>query len=345
MEEEKDTVDTIQTQIPEKRAPPREAARAPVRGEETERHMSQAETNPTAPTTPERREHNGRYDLHIHSAISDGTQSLEELVTLIAQTGLAGFALTDHDTASGWDRASRLAEEHGLDFLPGAEFSCRYHYTEDRPRTKTIHLLAYGFDPVHSELAHRVEQIRLSREGRARAILERLAADYPLTWDDVLAHVGEGNAAVGRPHIADALVAAGIVRDRTEAFNRLLYTGSPYYVPQQALDPVEAVRLVREAGGVPVIAHPMSTMRGPALSLEYLGKLVDAGLAGVEVYHRENSAEDRSRLLKFIEECRAAGTDLLVTGSSDYHGAGKPNLLGENTTDAATVARIREQIA
>lgn len=288
----------------------------------------------------------GRYDLHIHSAISDGTQSLEELVPLIAHTGLAGFALTDHDTASGWEQAARLAKEHDLDFLPGAEFSCRYRYTDDEghPRTKTIHLLAYGFDPVHSELAHRVEEIRLSREGRARAILERLAADYPLTWDDVLAQVGEGNAAVGRPHIADALVAAGIVQDRTEAFNRLLYTGSPYYVPQQALDPVEAVRLVREAGGVPVIAHPMSTMRGPALSLEYLSKLVDAGLAGVEVYHRENSEEDRARLLKFIEECRAAGTDLLVTGSSDYHGAGKPNLLGENTTDAATVARIREQL-
>ena len=289
----------------------------------------------------------GRYDLHIHSAISDGTQSLEELVPLIAHTGLAGFALTDHDTASGWEQAARLAKEHDLDFLPGAEFSCRYRYTDDEghSRTKTIHLLAYGFDPVHSELAHRVEEIRLSREGRARAILERLAADYPLTWDDVLAQVGEGNAAVGRPHIADALVAAGIVQDRTEAFNRLLYTGSPYYVPQQALDPVEAVRLVREAGGVPVIAHPMSTMRGPALSLEYLSKLVDAGLAGVEVYHRENSEEDRARLLKFIEECRAAGTDLLVTGSSDYHGAGKPNLLGENTTDAATVARIREQLA
>ena len=272
----------------------------------------------------------GRYDLHIHSAISDGTQSLEELVPLIAHTGLAGFALTDHDTASGWEQAARLAKEHDLDFLPGAEFSCRYRYTDDEghPRTKTIHLLAYGFDPVHSELAHRVEEIRLSREGRARAILERLAADYPLTWDDVLAQVGEGNAAVGRPHIADALVAAGIVQDRTEAFNRLLYTGSPYYVPQQALDPVEAVRLVREAGGVPVIAHPMSTMRGPALSLEYLSKLVDAGLAGVEVYHRENSEEDRASLLKFIEECRAAGTDLLVTGSSDYHGAGKPNLLG-----------------
>ena len=288
----------------------------------------------------------GRYDLHIHSAISDGTQSLTELVPRIAEAGLAGFALTDHDTSAGWEQAARLAGQYGLDFLPGAEFSCRYRYTDSEGHgcTKTIHLLAYGFDPVNSELAHRVEEIRASRAGRAQAIVQRLAADYPLTWDDVLAQVGEGNTAVGRPHIADALVAAGVVKDRTEAFNRLLYTGSPYYVPQQALDPLNAVRLVREAGGVPVIAHPMSTMRGPALSLDYLGEMVDAGLAGVEVYHRENSEQDRARLLSFIADQRAAGRELLVTGSSDSHGAGKPNLLGENTTDAATVARIREQL-
>ena len=228
---------------------------------------------PAESGAPENLNRAGRYDLHIHSAISDGTQSLTELVPLIARAGLAGFALTDHDTTAGWAQAAQLAGEYGLDFLPGAEFSCRYRYTdgEGRARTKTIHLLAYGFDPVGSELARRVEAIRASREGRAQAIVGRLAADYPLTWDDVLAQVGEGNTAVGRPHIADALVAAGVVADRSEAFAKLLYTGSPYYVPQDALDPLEAVRLVREAGGVPVIAHPMSTMRGPALSLEYLG--------------------------------------------------------------------------
>lgn len=310
-------------------------------------HNAQQATQPTESGAPENLNPAGRYDLHIHSAISDGTQSLTELVPLIARTGLAGFALTDHDTTAGWAQAAQLAGEHGLDFLPGAEFSCRYHYTdsEGRARTKTIHLLAYGFDPVDSELAHRVEAIRASRAGRAQAIVNRLAADYPLTWDDVLAQVGEGNVAVGRPHIADALVAAGVVADRSKAFAKLLYTGSPYYVPQDALDPLEAVRLVREAGGVPVIAHPMSTMRGPALSLEYLGLMVDAGLAGVEVYHRENSVQDRARLLEFIEGQRAAGREVLVAGSSDYHGAGKPNLLGENTTDAATVARIREQLA
>lgn len=309
-------------------------------------HAKQA-PQPAELGAPENQNPAGRYDLHIHSAISDGTQSLTELVPLIARTGLAGFALTDHDTTAGWAQAAQLADEHGLDFLPGAEFSCRYRYTdgEGRSRTKTIHLLAYGFDPVGSELARRVEAIRASRKGRAQAIVQRLAADYPLTWDDVLAQVGEGNTAVGRPHIADALVAAGVVADRSEAFAKLLYTGSPYYVPQDALDPLEAVRLVREAGGVPVIAHPMSTMRGPALSLEYLGLMVEAGLAGVEVHHRENSAEDRARLLEFIERQRAAGREALVTGSSDYHGAGKPNLLGENTTDAATVARIREQLA
>ena len=275
-------------------------------------HAKQA-PQPAEPSTPENLNPAGRYDLHIHSAISDGTQSLTELVPLIARTGLAGFALTDHDTTAGWAQAAQLAGEYGLDFLPGAEFSCRYRYTDG--------------------------------EGRAQAIVDRLAADYPLTWDDVLAQVGEGNTAVGRPHIADALVAAGVVADRSEAFAKLLYTGSPYYVPQDALDPLEAVRLVREAGGVPVIAHPMSTMRGPALSLEYLGLMVDAGLAGVEVYHRENSPEDRARLLEFIERQRAAGREVLVTGSSDYHGAGKPNLLVENTTDAVTVARIREQLA
>ena len=282
-----------------------------------------------------------RYDLHIHSAISDGTQPLSELVPAIAAAGLHGFALTDHDTASGWAEAATLAKEYSLDFLPGAEFSCRYTYpVEGGMKSKTIHLLAYGYNAETSELARRVEDIRASRANRAQKIVELLAADYPVTWDNVLAQVAEGNAAVGRPHIADALVAAGIVADRSEAFARLLYTGSPYYVPQQALDPIEAVRLVRDAGGVPVIAHPMSRSRGPALSFDYMEQLIEAGLGGVEVYHRENSPEDRAALLDFL----GAYPEILVTGSSDYHGAGKPNQLGENTTSAETVAAIRAQV-
>lgn len=283
-----------------------------------------------------------RYDLHIHSNISDGTQPLTELVPLIREAGLAGFALTDHDTALGWEQASVLATEYGLDFLPGAEFSCRYRYRDDTgcTRSKSIHLLAYGFNARTSELAQEVERIRASRPERARQITARLSADYPISWDDVIAQAGDDNAAIGRPHIADALVAAGVVDNRSEAFEKVLYTGSPYYVPQRALDPVQAVTLVRLAGGVPVIAHPMSEMRGPAPSLEYLEEMVQAGLAGVEVYHRENSEENRARLLDFARHHK-----LLVTGSSDYHGEGKPNRLGENTTDSRTVAAIRAQIA
>ncbi len=157
---------------------------------------------PAESGAPENLNRAGRYDLHIHSAISDGTQSLTELVPLIARAGLAGFALTDHDTTAGWAQAAQLAGEYGLDFLPGAEFSCRYRYTdgEGRARTKTIHLLAYGFDPVGSELARRVEAIRASREGRAQAIVGRLAADYPLTWDDVLAQVGEEHSGGPPPY-------------------------------------------------------------------------------------------------------------------------------------------------
>lgn len=259
---------------------------------------------------------------------------------LVARAGLAGFALTDHDTTAGWAQAAALAGEYGLDFVPGAEFSCRYVYgTDSGSASKTIHLLAYGFDPVTSELARQVERIRASRQGRAQAMVERLAADFPITWDQVTAQAGAGNQAIGRPHIADALVALGAVPDRSAAFERLLYTGSKYYVPQLALDPVDAVRLVRAAGGVPVIAHPMSRMRGPALSLEYLEQLVAAGLGGIEVFHRENGATDRERLLDFVR----GYPHLLVTGSSDYHGAGKPNELGENTTSTSTVAALREQ--
>jgi len=169
----------------------------------------------------------------------------------------------------------------------------------------------------------------------------RLAADYPLTWDDVLAQSSDGeNTVFGRPHLADALVAVGAAENRADAFDNILHVNGPYHVHQQSMDPLEAIRLVRAAGGVPVVAHPMSEERGPALPLEYLGQMVEAGLAGVEVYHRENSEPNRARLLEFARE-----RELLVTGSSDYHGAGKPNQLGEYTTSRETVEAIRTQIS
>ncbi|PPG58649.1 phosphatase [Rathayibacter sp. AY2B7] len=169
---------------------------------------------------------------------------------------------------------------------------------------------------------------------RAEAIVTAIAADYDLTWDDVLAQTSPGTT-IGRPHIADALVARGLATDRSAAFAGILDWRGGYYRPHYAPDPVDAVRLVRAAGGVPVIAHPAASARGIAVE-SILPQLVDAGLFGLEVEHRENTADGKRRLRELAEQY-----SLVTTGSSDYHGTGKPNRLGENTTARATVDAIR----
>lgn len=269
------------------------------------------------------------YDLHVHSKISDGTQSVKDLVQEIAETGLDGFALTDHDTTAGWSEADQTAQKLGLDFVAGMEISCAGHGV-------SIHLLSYLHDPTYQPLLQEIARARESRIHRAQRMVTFLSEDYPIDWDDVMEQTGEG-ATVGRPHIADALVAAGAVENRSEAFASILTPQSRYYVSHYAVNPVEAVRLVRAAGGVPVMAHPRARSRGRIASAELIEEMIDAGLAGLEVHHRDNSLEDQKWLHSIAFE-----HDLLVTGSSDYHGAGKPNRLGENTTDRHTVQRIRK---
>lgn len=269
------------------------------------------------------------YDLHVHSKISDGTQSVKDLVQEIAETGLDGFALTDHDTTAGWSEADQTAQNLGLDFVAGMEISCAGHGV-------SIHLLSYLHDPTYQPLLQEIARARESRIHRAQRMVTLLSEDYPIDWDDVMEQTGEG-ATVGRPHIADALVAAGAVENRSEAFASILTPQSRYYVSHYAVNPVEAVQLVRAAGGVPVMAHPRARSRGRIASAELIEEMIDAGLAGLEVHHRDNSPEDQKWLQSVAFE-----HELLVTGSSDYHGAGKPNRLGENTTDRHTVQRIRE---
>lgn len=273
-----------------------------------------------------------RYDLHTHSVLSDGTQSLEELIGEIASTGLGGFALTDHDTSSGWERAAELAHQYGLDFVPGMEVSCA-------TSGLSVHLLSYYHDPNDRALFAEIAKARESRLTRAQQMVELISRDYPLSWEQVESHVGQG-ATVGRPHIADALVAAGCATNRSEAFASILAPTAGYYVPHYAVHPVDAVKLVRLAGGVPVMAHPLARSRGNVASVELIEQMIEAGLAGLEIYHRDNAKDDRAVLLELARE-----HDLLITGSSDYHGLGKPNRLGENSTDAETVAHIREQAA
>lgn len=267
-------------------------------------------------------------DLHTHSNVSDGTQSPAQVVAAAARAGLDGLALTDHDTADGWAEAMRAAEEAGILLIPGMEITT---LTED---WISVHMLSYLHDPAHPGLSSAVRNSRDGRIVRARRMVERLAGDYPVSWETVMDQVTQG-ATVGRPHIADALVAAGVVRDRAEAFARILHKDSPYYVSNESIHPVEAIRLVREAGGVPVLAHGMAAARGRTVSVEQIEEMAAAGLGGVEVRHRDNPPEGR-RLLTELAQAHS----LLITGASDYHGAGKPNLIGENTTDLDTTAEL-----
>lgn len=269
-------------------------------------------------------------DLHTHSSVSDGTQSPAALIRSAAAAGLGTVALTDHDSTAGWAEASAEASAQGIDFVPGMELSTRFGW-------KSVHMLAYFFDPESEPLAAECERIRDARRTRAEAIVSRIAVDYDLTWDDVLAHTAPG-ATVGRPHIADALVTRGHVGDRSEAFETLLHPRGGYFEPLYAPSPLEGVALIRGAGGVPVLAHPATRGRDNVLDARYLKALVDAGLAGLEIDHRENTDDGRAYLQEF-----AAEHELILTGSSDYHGAGKPNLLGENTTRPEELERIVAQ--
>ncbi|HSU70813.1 MAG TPA: PHP domain-containing protein [Micrococcaceae bacterium] len=271
-----------------------------------------------------------RIDLHAHSNISDGTQPPEVLMAVAKNAGLDVIALTDHDSTGGWPEASEAARALGIALVPGMEVSCR------TSEGITVHLLSYLHDPFNPELLDEITKSKDARLSRAERMVERLAEDYPLNWDDVTQHVAPG-ATVGRPHIADALVAAGVVADRSEAFSGILTSHSRYFVTHYAPDPVLAVQLVRAAGGVPVFAHPVASSRGRIVGEQTYRDMIDAGLLGLEVDHRDNSAEGQIWLRKL-----AAEKGLLVTGSSDFHGAGKPNLLGENLTSPAVLARIEE---
>lgn len=268
-----------------------------------------------------------RIDLHTHSVVSDGTQTPADVVRSAAQAGLDVVALTDHDSTVGWSEAGDAARAAGIRLVPGMEVSCSSGGV-------SVHLLSYLHDPTEPQLRAEAENIRDSRTGRARHIVELLARDVDLSWDDVQRQV-EDDATIGRPHIADALVARGIVRDRTEAFAGLLNSRGPYYVHYYAPDPVDAVRLVVAAGGVPVMAHPLARSRGRVVGDEVIEAMTEAGLAGLEVDHRDNPPDDRAHL-----RALAARLGLLVTGSSDYHGDGKPNRLGENLTAPEVLEQI-----
>ena len=269
----------------------------------------------------------GPSDLHLHSVHSDGTESAAGVMAAAHRRGLRTVSLTDHDTTSGWSEAAEAAGSLDMTFIPGMELSAHHEW-------RSVHLLAYLFDPDDEGLRAEMERIRSDRVGRAERMVRRIGRDHPLTWEDVLAQTGDG-ATVGRPHIADALMARGIVATRGEAFDTILHPRAGYYEGHYA-PPIEtAVRLVVAAGGVPVVAHPTPSGRARMMPVAFLEELIPLGLAGFELEHRENTAEGKRILRRLVDR-----RDLIVTGSSDYHGLGKPNVPGENTTSDDMVERI-----
>lgn len=247
-------------------------------------------------------ERNGRVDLHLHSTASDGTVEPEEVVRRADEAGLAGLSLTDHDTAAGIASAAAEARRRGMRFLTGAELSA------NEPG-RSVHVLAYGFDPSDPELARFFREYRAHREERARAIVERLhELGVPLEYEAVEREAGGGVPT--RAHVARALIHEGLVEDERTVFDRWLGRDKPAFVEKRPTPPSSVFDLVHGAGGVTVLAHP-GWGHGP----EEIRRWAAEGLDGVEVHHPANHPKVRRRLRGLAEEL-----DLLCTGGSDWHG-------------------------
>ena len=284
-----------------------------------------------------------KIDLHTHSNRSDGKDSPAAVVEQAAAAGLNVLALTDHDTTSGWADAASAAKRLGLGFIPGIEVTTRAEIARNHEtHFISVHMLAYLPDPNHDALQTVLGDSVATREVRARAMVDLLAEDFDISWSLVLEQLADG-ATIGRPAIADTLVKLGVIENRSEAFETILSKHGKYYLPTETTDVVDAIGLIRRAGGVPIIAHPLGGAADAGNNLdrgdlpqEHFEQLIDAGLAGFEVYHREVPEFARQWLLRLAEK-----HDLIVTGSSDYHGLdGKPNRLGENLTSPEMLDRI-----
>lgn len=272
-----------------------------------------------------------RIDLHTHSTVSDGTLTPAQVVAAAAEAGLDVVALTDHDGIDGWADARAAAERLGVGFVPGVELSCRWYAVDP---AIPLHLLAYYVDPAHAELAAEMARVRSAREHRAERIVELMRADgVDVTWDEVQRYAA--GATVGRPHLAQALIRRGLAATVADAFVPSML-GERWRLPKEDTDVFRALSLVLAAGGVPVFAHPRATKRGRVVPDELIKQMAGAGLFGLEADHEDHTAEQRAEV-----RALAADLGLVVTGSSDFHGANKPVKLGANLTAREAYERIR----
>jgi len=271
-----------------------------------------------------------RVDLHLHSTASDGTTAPSGVVELAAACGLQSIALTDHDSTAGIAEARKAGSKVGVDVITGIEMSTAFTRGE-------LHMLGYLIDPENSTLRDRLQQFRDSRERRAETIVERLqAAGIPITLERVLASAAGG--AIGRPHVARALVEAGQAISVADAFDRFLVPGKVGYVPHFRLTPPEAIELIHAANGVAVLAHPYSTGAVETIVPE----LVADGLDGLEVFYSLYNDDQQAFLARL-----AGHHDLVPTGGSDFHGTGERegHEIGSANVPDDTVDRLRRVAA
>ena len=260
-------------------------------------------------------------DLHTHSLASDGTDTPGELINKAHARGISVLGLMDHDTVAGWDEAISYLRP-GMSLVLGSEISCQ---TLDGT---SVHMLGMLFDRENTALAEVLSTTRDNRLTRMNRIIARLnEVGFEISIEDVQAQLAPG-ATLGRPHLADALIAKKIVASRDEAFAQLLHNNSKYYISHYSPTPEDAIKLIKEAGGVAVIAHPLASLRGRTVSIDSFKSMVEAGLDGIEISHRDQSEEERQLLREVV-----AQYDIIATGSSDYHGNGKLNELAEFTTN------------
>lgn len=269
-------------------------------------------------------------DLHTHTVRSDGTTTPSQNAALAADAGLAGLAITDHDTIDGWEEAAEACAARGIAFIPGLELSTEVGGV-------SVHVLGYWVDPEDPALAaecDRLRRERLHRATRIVALLDGLGA--PVALDRVLARAG--GAPVGRPHIAAAMVEAGHVADIGAAFDGYLRDGGPAWVEKHAVDPTDGVRLIRAAGGVAVLAHPARTDLGHGDLVALIDQMALAGLAGIEADHAGHTSEEAAAWRR-VADVRG----LAATGSSDFHGDRTQVRLGASVTPHHVVAALAER--
>ncbi|MNS04666.1 hypothetical protein D3C72_360500 [compost metagenome] len=275
---------------------------------------------------------NGRYDLHTHTQASDGMNAPAENVRLAKQKGLAGIAITDHDTVAGISEAMEAGKRIGLDVIPGVEISTR-------AAGKDIHVLGYYLQYEDERLCSRLEHLRTVRETRNERILEKLnELGIPITMNEVISGLGRElgpDDSIGRPHIADVLVRKGIVADLREAFDKYLAEGAAAYISLPRVSPVEAITWIKEAGGAPVIAHP--GLYGDDDLVRHITR--EGQPAGIEVYHSDHGPEEEGR---YSDMAREYG--LIMTGGSDYHGVRQGQVFHGDLGSRTVTADVLEQL-